>query len=133
MPMIPVSITGPDDSLDTEALIDSGADMSVLPLEMAEQLGLNLSRNINPCRGIGGETNSAEDSVRIRLTDGRETHAFEMPVKVLLDARWDIPPLLGRQGFFTEFAITFNERRNLITLHRSTHGSNDERRVRMQL
>ena len=121
MPMIPVNIIGPDDSLDIEALIDSGADMSVLPLEMAEQLGLDLARNINPCRGIGGETNIAEDKVRVRLTDGREVHDFEMPVKILLDARWDIPPLLGRQGFFTEFAITFNERRNLITLERSLH------------
>ncbi len=122
MPMIPINVIGPDDSLDIEALIDSGADMSVLPLEMAEQLGLNLARSISPCRGIGGETNSAEDTVRVRLTDGRKVHAFEMPVKILLDARWDIPSLLGRQGFFTEFAITFNERRNLITLERSSHG-----------
>lgn len=119
--MIPVNIIGPDDSLDIDALIDSGADMSVLPLEMAEQLSLNLARSVNPCRGIGGETNSAEDTVRVRLTDGREVHDFEMPVKIPLDARWDIPPLLGRQGFFTEFAITFNERRNLITLERSLH------------
>jgi len=121
MPMIPVNVTGPDDSLDIEALIDSGADMSVLPLEMAEQLGLNLERSINPCRGIGGETNSAEDIIRVRLTDGDEVRAFGMPVKILLDAKWDIPPLLGRQGFFTEFAITFNERRNMITLERSLH------------
>jgi hypothetical protein len=39
-----------------------------------------------------------------------------IPVKVVLDRKCNIPVLIGRAGFFEEFEITFDERRERISL-----------------
>jgi predicted aspartyl protease len=117
-PTIPVTLMGPDDSIDIVAILDSGADISVLPLEVGEQLGLDLTKNRSPCGGIGGEVDTAEDHVRIRLAQGHENYTFDIPVKVVLDSSSSIPVLLGREGFFEKFEITFDENREKISLKR---------------
>ncbi len=121
-PTIPLTFIGPDESIDIITILDSGADISVLPLEAGEQLGLDLSKNRGPCTGIGGEVDTAEAHVRIRIAQGHENYALEIPVKVLLDARPNIPVLLGREGFFDRFEITFDERRERILLRRNASG-----------
>jgi predicted aspartyl protease len=117
-PTIPVTLMGPDDSIDIVAILDSGADISVLPLEVGEQLGLDLTKNRSPCGGIGGEVDTAEDHVRIRVAQGHENYTFDIPVKVVLDSSSSIPVLLGREGFFEKFEITFDENREKISLKR---------------
>jgi predicted aspartyl protease len=117
-PTIPVTLMGPDDSIDIVAILDSGADISVLPLEVGEQLGLDLTKNRSPCGGIGGEVDTAEDHVRIRPAQGHENYTFDIPVKVVLDSSSSIPVLLGREGFFEKFEITFDENREKISLKR---------------
>jgi predicted aspartyl protease len=117
-PTIPVTFIGPSDSIDIVAILDSGADISVLPLEVGEQLGLDLTKNRSPCGGIGGEVETAEDHVRVKIVQGHENYTFDIPVKVVLDPKSSIPVLIGREGFFEEFEITFDERRERITLKR---------------
>lgn len=115
-PTIPVTFIDPDESIDIVAILDSGADISVLPLEVGEQLGLDLTKNRSPCGGIGGEVDTAEDHIRIRIAQGHENYTFDIPVKVVLDPNSNIPALIGREGFFEEFEITFDERRERISL-----------------
>jgi predicted aspartyl protease len=117
-PTIPVTFIGPEDSIDIVAILDSGADISVLPLEVGEQLGLDLTKNRSPCGGIGGEVDTAEDHVRVGIAQGHENYTFDIPVKVVLDPNSSIPVLIGREGFFEEFEITFDERRERISLKR---------------
>ena len=56
-PIIPIRITGPDgNSFDTAALIDSGADFSVIFDEHAEILGIDLSKaEKSDAQGVGGK------------------------------------------------------------------------------
>jgi predicted aspartyl protease len=115
-PTIPLTFLGPDDAIDIVAILDSGADISVLPLEIGEQLGLSLTKGKGPCAGIGGEVETSEDHVRVKITQGHENYNFEIPVKVVLDRKCNIPVLIGREGFFEEFEITFDERRERISL-----------------
>jgi len=117
-PTIPVTFVGPADSMDIVAILDSGADMSVLPLEIGQLLGLSLKKARGPCDGIGGEVETSEDHVRIRIMQGHEDYSFEIPVKIVLDPKCNIPVLIGRAGFFEQFEITFNERRGRISLKR---------------
>ena len=115
-PTIPVTFVGPSDSVDLVAILDSGADISVLPLEIGEQLGLSLTKDRSPCAGIGGDVETSEDHVRIRIMQGHENYTFEIPVKVVLDPGCNIPVLIGREGFFEEFEITFDESRERLSL-----------------
>jgi predicted aspartyl protease len=115
-PTIPVTFIGPGESIDIVAILDSGADISVLPLEVGEQLGLDLTKKRGPCGGIGGEVDTAEDYVRVRIAQGHENYTFDIPVKVVLDLKSSVPVLIGREGFFEEFEITFDERRERISL-----------------
>ncbi|MBU0684872.1 MAG: retropepsin-like aspartic protease [Thermoplasmatota archaeon] len=115
-PTIPVTFIGPSDTVEIMAILDSGADISVLPLEVGQLLGLDLTKDKGPCGGIGGEVETAEDHVRVRVFQGHENYSFDIPVKVVLDPESNIPVLIGREGFFEEFEITFDERRERISL-----------------
>jgi predicted aspartyl protease len=118
-PTIPVTFFGSEDSIEIVAILDSGADISVLPLEVGEQLSLDLTRNRSPCGGIGGEVDTAEDHVRVRISQGHENYTFEIPVKIVLDPYSTIPVLIGREGFFDKFEITFDEGRERISLKKT--------------
>jgi predicted aspartyl protease len=118
-PTIPVTFIGPEDSIDIMAILDSGADISVLPMEVGEQLGLDLAKNRSPCSGIGGEVDTSENHVRVRISQGHENYAFDIPVKVVLDPKASIPVLIGRDGFLEKFEITFDEKRERISLKRN--------------
>ena len=43
-PTIPVTFIGPSDTVEIMAILDSGADISVLPLEVGQLLGLTSRR-----------------------------------------------------------------------------------------
>jgi predicted aspartyl protease len=118
-PTIPVTFIGPEESIDIIAILDSGADISVLPMEVGELLGLDLTKNRSPCSGIGGEVDTAENQVRVRISQGHENYTFAIPVKVVLDPNASIPVLIGRDGFFEKFEITFDEKRERISLKRN--------------
>jgi len=87
-----------------------------LPKEVAEVLGLRLDQNIEPCYGISGEIDAAEDHVRVKIQNSHESYSFNITVKILLSEEADIPVLIGMSGFFEEFEITFNESREKISL-----------------
>ncbi len=58
-PLVPVTFIGKE-SFDTFALIDSGADISAMPRETAEILGLNIKGEVSTAYGIGGKVNSIQ-------------------------------------------------------------------------
>lgn len=106
-PLIPVTFIGKE-SFDTVALIDSGADISAMPRETAEILGLNIKGDLSNAYGICGKVSSVQTTTTIRIHKGHEDYRLPLPVKVILD-NYDFPILLGRLGFFDNFAITFDQ------------------------
>ncbi|MEK6898887.1 MAG: aspartyl protease family protein [Nanoarchaeota archaeon] len=119
-PVIPVVLSG-NGSIKQEfvALIDSGADLSVIPEDVAELLNLNLKKTIEKSRGIGGEVDVKNTEMNLSIKKGHESYTFSIPVQVVLgDSK--IPPLLGRRGFFDKFRITFDQANFSISLKRNT-------------
>ncbi|MFH0700883.1 MAG: hypothetical protein V2A62_00435 [Candidatus Woesearchaeota archaeon] len=113
-PSISILLSGKE-QFDTIALLDSGADISALPLAIAEILGLNLTGERTPAFGIGGKVESVETNMMITIGKSHESYNFRIPVKVIL-RQYDFPILLGRAGFFDHFIITFDQSQGKVSL-----------------
>ena len=117
IPSIPVSLKGKE-VFDTIALLDSGADISAIPKNIAEILGLDLSTKHSPAFGIGGKVDALDTKIGIHIEKGHERYNFTIPVKVIL-GKYDFPILLGRAGFFDKFVISFDESQGKVSLKRT--------------
>jgi hypothetical protein len=90
--------------------IDSGADITLIPLTFGRLLGLELKKEeIKHLRGIGG----VGVPVVIKEIDMR-INGIEFPVRVAWALEEDLPPLLGRVDIFDRFAITFDQRKEIV-------------------
>lgn len=116
-PLIPITMIGPAMSIDTLALVDSGADISVISREVGEVLGMDMSGGIDWSMGVGGKVRTVEGRLRMRVSKGHERYSDDLPIKAIMD-EYSLPPLLGRKGFFEHFEITFNEMEKKIRLKR---------------
>ena len=110
-PVIPISFK----DFDTMALIDSGADISAISKEMAENLKLNMGSKEDIAFGIGGKVKSINSNIQFLITQKHERYNLTIPVKIILDD-FSFPFLLGRKGFFNEFIITFDENHEKVLL-----------------
>ncbi|MBM3234362.1 hypothetical protein FJZ19_04700 [Candidatus Pacearchaeota archaeon] len=113
-PSIPITLFG-QTRFDSIALLDSGADISAIPKDIAEILGININAKSEPSFGIGGKVDSIESKMRIAVEKGHENYMLTIPVKVIL-GDYDFPILLGRAGFFDEFVISFFQKEQKVTL-----------------
>ena len=115
-PSIPILLNG-FEKFETIALVDSGADISVMPKAIAELIGLNISGEITSAYGIGGKVDSVETKANITIEKGHEHYNFVMPIKVVL-GDYDFPVILGREGFFDKFVISFDQASEKVSLKR---------------
>jgi len=120
-PSIPITLIGNSMKIDAVCLIDSGADVSAVPKDIAELLGLDLKSKVQQSFGIGGNVDSVESKMNLIVRKGHETYNLEIPVKVIL-GKYDFPVLLGREKFFDEFIITFNQKQQKVTLKKISEG-----------
>lgn len=92
---------------------------------MAELLGFDLSKidnsKLEETRGIGGVTNVIYDTIFIEISKKREKYTFRIPIAILIDSNAEVPPLLGRVGFFDEFEIRFKQRNLKIQLKKESN------------
>ena len=112
-PTIKITLQGNNVTpIDVMALLDSGADVSVIPKGLADYLNLEL-KDKTTSKGIGGEIVVWTSSMNIEVGELREKHILRnIPVQVAEDD--GMPIILGRAGFFKEFIITINERKQKI-------------------
>jgi hypothetical protein len=115
-PSIPVFLSGKGAKFQFMALLDSGADISVIPKDVAELLGLDLKGDIEEAKGIGGKVPAIETKMKIELGKPHENYVFDLPVKVILKEDEDLPILIGRNIFFDKFTITFDQKEDKIIL-----------------
>jgi len=94
--------------------IDSGADMTLIPSDFGKLLGMDLSKNRSALVGVTG----APMKVSLQSTEIR-IGASVQEGKVAVALRNDVPYLLGRDGIFNAFKITFEEYKRLTSFHRS--------------
>ena len=111
-PIIPVSIIGPKRSVNLFMLVDSGADISLLPYSVGETIGLELDiANRSEIHGIG------EGSVPYILShSGLIIGDIEISIRIGWALIEEVPFILGRLDLFQNFSIEFREFENRIIL-----------------
>ena len=119
-PSIPVTLCGKSTKYDFTVLLDSGADVSALPKNVAELLGLDLSGDREEAFGIGGSVPAVQTRVHLEFGKPHERYSFSIPVKVILSED-DFPPLIGREVFFDKFKITFKQKESKVELRAETN------------
>lgn len=98
-PWVPVSLTGPGgETADVMMLVDTGADISILPKDLAAPLGIDATRLVRSSAvGVGGSTSlwrarAAHLRGRIAL--------FEISFDEIDFSVSALPPILGRDALF---------------------------------
>ena len=89
--------------------IDSGADVTLIPLSLGKLIGFILDEEkIEQIGGIRGSIPVLYQEGQIRL--GSEI----LNTKIAWALTDEVPPLLGREGVFDEFKIIFKQRGGII-------------------
>lgn len=114
-PIIPVTIIGSKRALNVFMLLDSGADLSLIPYSVGETIGLELDiENKSELQGIG------EGSVPYLLNDVKlKIDSIEFSARVGWALIEEVPFILGRLDVFQYFSVEFREFENRIILERS--------------
>lgn len=96
----------------TSALIDSGATVSVFKEDLAEQLGIIIeSGKETYLGGVGGRIKGYIHKLEVEIA------GKTFPCPVVFSHEYTVSfNLLGREAFFGQFKIIFEEKRNLLTL-----------------
>ncbi|RJP30920.1 MAG: hypothetical protein C4527_08845 [Candidatus Omnitrophota bacterium] len=111
-PIIPATIIGPRQSVNLFMLLDSGADLSLIPYSVGEIIGLNLDmKRRSEVQGIG------EGSVPYILSRVKfKIETIEISAHVGWALIEEVPFILGRLDIFEEFSIEFRYFENKIIL-----------------
>jgi hypothetical protein len=109
-PVADVILEGTQNSIEVPMYIDSGADLSLIPLSVGVALGFEeKAEEIKQIKGIGGETIPyIVRNVKLILP------GYKLPARIgwaLID---DVPILLGRLDIFRKFKIIFDEAEKLV-------------------
>ena len=82
-PSIPVLFKGDSNlKINAVALVDSGADCSVIPMGLAEVLEIDLTGPKQDSYGFGGKIECIESNVKITLRQNHERYEFKIPILV---------------------------------------------------
>lgn len=122
-PRISTRMQNGDKSFRTGMLIDSGADMTFIPLVVAEILELELSNETYTSHGASGPFQTKKSEMELWLAPGgkEEYPLGSIPVivpvkKISDDAGVEISYcLLGRNPLFIEYDITFQESQRRVS------------------
>lgn len=118
IPKIPIIIKYKGNELKTTALIDTGADTSFVPEDVAGILGIKYHRSKEYIvTGIDKELRCTRHKVEIELSDGSDRIVIpNVPVDIPKFSQKMVGVLLGRDGFLDKFELTFNQKKDIIVL-----------------
>jgi aspartyl protease len=112
-PMIEVELRGPNGTFRELALVDSGADRSLVHREIADVLGLDYRQGErHKVIGVSGITDVWYAELEMRFAHTRST--LKIPVGII-DTPY-VGVLLGQEGFFDHHRITFERALNTFTI-----------------
>lgn len=111
-PIIPLRFYFGKKTIDSSALVDSGATVSIFRTEVANDLGLEIEKGEEIyLGGVGGRIKGYIHKLEIETADRK----FFCPI-VFSHEYFVSFNLLGRQEFFKRFRIIFEEKRNYVKL-----------------
>lgn len=113
-PVIQVSLNSPTQNtwIETWMVVDTGADFTILPRYLSEDLGISLEKDClkDATFGVGGKETLylCKDKIKAKLGD----YEREIPL-AFLDSN-EIPALMGRLGFLETFETQFTKSHSVI-------------------
>lgn len=108
-PLVPIEVFYGSESINILGLIDSGADYTLINIEYARALKIDLSRSTKlPMIGIAG----AAEALLIPEIDIRVINVGRAIIPVAFINSPSVNTLLGQQGFFDSFRIAFEKYNN---------------------
>lgn len=111
-PVIPLYFTTPKKRVRALALIDSGASISIFRTETATTLGVSIDSGTKTILGgVGGKIVGYVHELPIEIAGKK----FLCPIVFSRDYLVSFN-LLGRESFFEQFQITFDERKRIVSL-----------------
>jgi len=114
-PVIPVKFyfNGKDTPF-IDALLDSGGDFIVIPMPIAQYLGLKLKK-AGAVDTAGGETVLYKAVLNMIIGKKDASHTYK-DIEIHVSGRNDIPVLLGRYPIFEDYEIIFQKKSNKLIL-----------------
>ena len=108
-PEVPVRVHGPNGSIDFVALVDTGADNTILPESIARDLGIPLAAGKGPAAtAFGGQEIALfHADVELELLHPESTLRWLARVYFFAKGVEDETLILGHQGFLDYFTATF--------------------------
>lgn len=112
-PVIKLAIIAGNEKLIVEALVDSGANISIFSEEIAGLLGIEVEKGRKIyLNGIGGRIVGYIHKVIV------ETGGKHFPCKIVFSREFHVSfNLIGREDFFEQFVISFDEKNKKIFLN----------------
>lgn len=116
-PVIPITLDYKGNILQTEGIIDSGSDITMVTRTLAEGLGIDIKGSQNEVGGITGKIKTIFDVINMRINE-----SFNLPAtKIFIPSENDEDidqVILGRNPLFEKFDIIFEERFKRVTLRK---------------
>lgn len=109
-----VTVSNKGQSYTLDMLVDSGADISIIPKVTGESLGLEIKseKEIETIGGIGGSIPIVIREIDLKI--GSE----EFSAKIGWSLEEDIIPILGREDIFDRFHIEFLQDIETVRFHK---------------
>ena len=119
-PMVPITMKGSGDiKFNFNAILDSGSDFVLIPLEVAEVLGLKINkRKKQQAKFYSGNTLSTTES-RVTITINKPRNppvTFSVKCMVLLNREQQHDEIILGSGFFEKFKIIFDYPNNKFSI-----------------
>ena len=111
-PIIALKIQHQEETIEISALIDSGATTSIFRPEVAKKLGLKIENGKEiALHGVGGWIKGYLHKLDVGIAGKK----FKCPI--IFSHEYTVSlNLLGREGFFKKFVVTFDEKRKEVRL-----------------
>lgn len=113
-PIAKVSFKSPKNDIwtDTWMVVDTGADFTILPRYLSQDLGISLEHDCvkDVTKGVGGQQVIYLCKSRIKAKIG----SLERAVPLAFFDSNEVPPLLGRLGFLETFDTQFLQTHQVI-------------------
>ncbi len=112
LPLLKFGIRYKDKSLKLSALVDSGADVSLFPMDIAEALEINLSK-----AGSFSLISVSGQAITVKLHEIEmmfDKYSFKIPVGFSTAAggarNFGAAGIIGHRGFFDRFIVSFHSK-----------------------
>lgn len=113
-PVMPIDILYGKNMIRYEVLVDSGADCNIIPAEIGELLGIDIESGVKS--DVGGITGGGMFFFVHPVTIRVGGWSYEVPMGFMPAMPSFGYGVLGQQGFFDHFRVTFDRRKAEIEL-----------------